>query len=1103
MLNHRPTSFITFLIITFLFVSNCYAAAEEDKAPLELLHSDHLEIKNYEDNTIVNLIGNVQFRQGKTEISSQRAVWYKSAGQVVLVDSVFMDDGEGGTVSTDRATYFRKNKKIIARGNVVATTDSGRVILTGDRGDYLREQEYLLMKDNPQLKARDEGDTSWVVIDALKLEYFGDADIGIATDSVKITKGDMVATAGKAYFYREEEYVRLEETPIATIEESCLEGDTILVYTAKDEVSHIRVIGSAEAEYEPSPDSLGRKGSVSILTGEWIDFYLTDEKPDSVLVVERATSFYKPAESDTTSGINEASGDTIRFYIEDKELSRALILGGARGNYRFRPEDAPPDSVVEDTVRYFSNDIDYAADDSSIILIGNSRVIYQTMNLEAHRIVFVTSQDYVYAEGDSIREGDSTYYKGPPILQENEDRIIGYKMEYNIANKKGRITYGDTQFEGGFYGGEDLRKVSDEVLYVKDGIYTSCNLMEPHYGFYCKKMKLIARDKVIAKPVIMYIGDLPVAALPFYVFPIKKGRHSGFTTFEIGNFERGERFIRNVGYYWAASEYWDVEGTFDYFEDSHIALNLTGRYALRYKLSGRVNTSLVNESRFAGMSRIKRQRWRLNFGHNQTINETTSLTASGTFMSDKSFTDDISYDPEEIRNRQLSSHASLSKRFEDASLTITVNQNWNLDTDIRTEQLPTIRYSRRNQALFPYEEPKKNVEKPKKWYHNIYYSYSADAKNYRQINRFEGSDAWKEYMTANHNFSLSAPVTVGGVLTLTPRGSFQESWYYIPATAAAGEAGLETKTFKRRATYDLGASATTNLYGMFALNTGIVEAIRHVVTPTVAYSWKPEFNKDVEYYDFTGVGGAGTRVNSMSFGLNNLFQMKGMVRGKEYKLDLVSVNMSTGYNFLSEDRRWSNLNTSFSSNSLVRNFSLSGSMQHSFYSEDPTDVSPDFLHPRLMNYSLSLSTSFSGSSGEQSIIPEFAEEVEEEDTGYFGRRRRPEIPTQAPWSVSINARYSESRFGESKSITRWLNISYQTPVTPGWRVKWNCRYDVDKNRISSQEFQISRNLHCWEGSFIWIPQGVRSGYYLKVNVIELPEVKVETSEGGIRGGGYY
>jgi len=1071
--------------------------AEKNAAPIELLHSDALEIKNYDDDIIINLIGNVRLKQDSTYISSGRALWYKSAGQVVLIDSVFLEDSKGGTVLADRATYYRSSRKVTAIGNVLAHADSGKVIITGQQADYLRDKQYLKVTGNPRLTAKGEKDTSSVAITARVLEYLGDQDMGIATDSVRIVKGDLLATGDYAHFYRKDEYAVLSGRPIARIEKSQLEGDTIIVYTADEKVSRIGVKGQAKATYQPAPDSADHSASTSILTGERLDFFFTSEKPDSSIVIEHATSFYQPSSTDSASGTNEASGDTIKFFVGDEKLKRALILGGARGTYYFIPEDAPRDSAVQDTVHYIANSIDYRAEDSSIILVGNSNVAYKNMNLQAHRIIYVTSNDYVFAEGDSVVDADSSYYKNPPILNDGQDKIIGYKMEYNIKSEKGRITYGDTQFEGGFYEGKDVRKITDEILYVKDGIYTSCDLLNPHYGFRSKRMKLITRDKVIAKPVIMYIGDLPVAILPYYIFPIKKGRHSGFTTFEIGNFERGERFIRNVGYYWAATDYWDLQGTFDYFEDSHVGINLVGRYVLRYSLSGNISASYVHESRFQNMTRIRRKRWRLNYGHNQTLTETMVLAASGSFMSDKSFSQDISYDPEEIRNREISSHFSLSKKYDQASLTVALQQNWNLDTDIRTEQLPSVRYSRMNQPLIPYEEPKKkNVEKHKLWYHNIYYSYTFDGRNYRQINRQNGQDLWKEHATANNRLSLSSPINIAGVLTLTPQGSLQESWYYIPTTYDAESQGLETKAFKQRLTYDFGASAKTTLYGSFALNAGFVQAFRHVMTPTISYNWKPEFKKNAEYYEYTGVGSAGAKVNSIALSLGNLFQIKGKLKDKEYKLDLFALNSNTGYDFNRKGQKWSTLNTTISSTTILRRLSLSADMRHSFYSKSISDTSPDFLHPRLLNFNISASVSFAGKGGAA------APATPEGEIGYFHRKRTPETPAQAPWSLSLAARYSETRGSVSKSITRWVNLNYETPITSGWRTKYECRYDVEGKKIAEQQLQISRDLHCWQGSFVWIPTGFRSGYYIKVNIIDLPEVKVEKSEGGIKGGYY-
>ena len=223
----RAKILITFGIL-FLTASGGFAA-EKKSSPIELIHSDHLEIKNYDNNIILNLEGNVQFKQDSTFLSSGRAVWYKSAGQIVLIDDVFLDDGKGGTVRSDRATYYRSSKKITALGNMKATADSGRVVITGRRGSYLRESKYVVVTGNPELVSRNKEDTSSVTITAEKLEYFGIDELGVATDSVKITKGDMLATGGLAEYYRSEEYVVLYNDPVVIEEDSHLKGDTIWV----------------------------------------------------------------------------------------------------------------------------------------------------------------------------------------------------------------------------------------------------------------------------------------------------------------------------------------------------------------------------------------------------------------------------------------------------------------------------------------------------------------------------------------------------------------------------------------------------------------------------------------------------------------------------------------------------------------------------------------------------------------------------------------------------------------------------------------------------------------------------------------------------------
>src|SRR5215813_15575686 len=130
-------------------------------------------------------------------------------------------------------------------------------------------------------------------------------------------------------------------------------------------------------------------------------------------------------------------------------------------------------------------------------------------------------------------------------------------MTYDLGSRTGTIFDATTTYEKGLYHGERIRKAGEDLLEVLNGSYTTCSLTQPHYHFQSHWMKIYLKDKLVAKPVVFYVKNVPFFALPFYIFPIKPGRHSGVLLPQIelgyGNVTNG--FIRNVGYYWAPNDY--------------------------------------------------------------------------------------------------------------------------------------------------------------------------------------------------------------------------------------------------------------------------------------------------------------------------------------------------------------------------------------------------------------------------------------------------------------------------------------------------------------------------------------------------------------------
>jgi len=1086
---------------------------------IELLNADFSELRMEKDNVMLNLIGNVKFKHGEVNLESERAVWYRTAGQVVFIDHVKIEDPDQ-ILLADRVTYSKNTRKVVADGNVRLLSKKEDAMISGGHGEYDRTTKFVLFSQSPALILKpDRGDTTVTVASKI-MEYYVDEKRGVAKEDVQITKGTMKAKCDSASLLSTENKIILEGRPEAEKERDRLSGDGMEIYLQDEKVERIEVFGDAKASHLELMDSLSQLtsydsltdagGKESFLSSKKMVFWLEDERLKKVEASGNATSIYYPTQRgpsgsrESISGDkNEASGDTIDLFLSDDRIRRVLIKGGALGTYSFPKEETQDslssDGSVEDSIKYSAERIDYSIEKSLITLDGKSSLEYGQILLTAGKIHYHTEKEILVAEGveKSTLESESSQQQrliDYPVLKDGKDEIKGKRMSYDLNSKRGKVEAGVTQVEGGTYHGEKLRKITDEVLLADKGSYTTCDKGEPHFHFYSRNMKIIAKDKVIAKPVVLYIADIPVAAIPFYVFPIKPGRHSGFLTFDIGNLEAGERFVRNLGYYWAASDYWDLKAAFDYYEGSGWLVKSRVRYAVRYLLSGSISGSYHRESGWNpyAYTKWKRNRWDLVADHRQTITPSVNLSAYGSFLSDKDFWRDLNLDPYERRNRSLRSQMNLNKRWANTSLTLALDQTVNLDTDDRSVLLPTFRLSRSTLPLFPYKEKEKG-ESSKRWYHSIYYSLSSNFVNYYY--KKERTDYFdrKKYMVSDNFLNLSVPQKLFGWLVLNPQFNYQETWYYILRTNMSDDFPISGNSSARRGTYSTRLSASTTLYGTIHPNIGKLVGLRHVMTPNLSFSWRPRFDRKEEYRSYTGRGGGGARQKAMSFSLSNLVQLKtkSLSDGKEVekKLDLFTLNFSSGYNFLAKEHKLANLSTALRS-SAIRNVDFSFSATHDFY--DPKTGELKLLSPRWTYFSFDTRLGLHGSWQEtRSKIGKESEGFipSEEDLQALSERL-----TQT-WSVNISHRFSKTRGGREN---HWATLSLRLTLTRHWLLDYLNRYDFAEKKITEQTFELYRDMHCWEGRFTWIVSGYREGYYFRINIKALPEIKIEKSRKGIR-----
>ncbi|MDQ7064595.1 MAG: putative LPS assembly protein LptD [candidate division KSB1 bacterium] len=815
------------------------------------------------------------------------------------------------------------------------------------------------------------------------------------------------------------------------------------------------------------------------------------------------------------------------------------------------------DTGLAGPIKYDARIIDNDVVNRITYLIGDAVVKYQDMTIEAGKITVDLNKRILIAEalpetlhvaadslaGNGHADSVRVHMVGYPVFSDGNDQMRGERMEYNFSTGKGLVVRGRTDFEGGKYFGQQIKRASPKVLYVSRGIYTTCEYEDkPHYHFWARRMKIIVGERVIARPIVMFFGKIPVAFLPFGMFPTQKGRRSGLIVPRYGVSAREGRYLRELGYYWAASDYFDARATVDFYEKSGWLFKAGINYALRYNFTGGISGSLTRKNFASGQTE---RRWDLSIRHNQTLGKTASIRVNGTFVSDNSYYKDFSFNTNQRLTRRLISRGTFSKRWpkKRASLSLSLSEEKDLEDGSVTRLLPSIQLYLNERKLFGGGQESRGRRgsgstRSEKWYENIYFRYNVTMQSRYSKTAVEpdsGIFITDRKSFANHDISLrmSGPTRLFGWLRLSQSLTIDEDWFdrarvYEDSTLEMNE----EKGFFRRHTFSYNASANTTIYGLFNTRIGPIQAFRHVVTPSLSFSYRPDFSdprwgyyvrvldadSNVVIRDRFG-GTPRGKLASMNLSIGNLFQMK-LLRGQEEKkIDLFRMTISTGYNFAAREKKLRNISTSINAQPTRQiNFSLS--MSHSPYVFEQTSETSGqetsrylwkehglFSGKWLRLTSLSISSNFRFQGKHESAAGESSERA-----GTAVENRFEEAPMMnygIPWRIQFTFRYSISKFNPLKPTRRaYIDISQaEFKISKNWRVQFRGQFDLIKKQLTGQNWSIYRDLHCWEASFHWTPIGIGKGFYFRINIKapQLQDIKFEKHGGrrSIFGGSYF
>jgi len=806
--------------------------------------------------------------------------------------------------------------------------------------------------------------------------------------------------------------------------------------------------------------------------------------------------------------------------------------------------------------------INAAASDSLIFqvkkkkmyLYGSGELKYKSTDLKSAKIFIDYQKNELEAFGiEDTSDTAKVKMKGNPHLTEGGETFEGSYIRHNFKTQRGYISLAKNKDKEQRYEGEKVKKVDKSTFFIEDGMFTSCESDTPHTYFAAHEMKVMQKDKIIAKWIFMYIGGVPLPIpIPFAVIPNESGRRSGIIIPGYGQDRDRGQYFYNFGYFWAMSDYMDLALTGDYYTKGGWGARSRYRYAKRYDFNGSFNVGFSRLDIGEPNDPVKNQRddWNLSWNHSQQFDPTSQFSANLQFVS-SNYLRENSIDYNTILTQQIVSGANFSKNWENSNISLNYSRTQSLDTTLVSESFPNINYSQN--VFYPFRRENSFADGKQKWYELIGISYSG------QFSRTNQKDAVKSKsdMGAQHNINLNFSPKVG-YINVSPTFSYQEKWYnkrlkleparyehfYPNGKSEMRDTVLDTsvKELNFVRTFSMGVSASTKIYGVMNPNLLGVESFRHTLTPSVSYNYQPDFSDDKwGYYDsyidstgkkvrydkftrevFQGVNGG--RSQSINFSLGNVFEIKmaktpGDTTKEQKKIQLLNFDASVGYNFAADSMKLRDLSLSYRTQ-IGDIINFSGSSSYTFYDQivetnqygqETYRYVNQYLASngkglfRLTNLNFSISSTLSGeklksSEAEKQKNPEANEDqvaIKKKDfIALYDDSQAPDL--SIPWNLSLSYNYNFSKPNPKESdIFSNISADLGFSLTKNWKFTVRGSYDFQEKKISAPQITVYRDLHCWEMNFSWNPLGSYSGFRFEIRMKapELQDIKVTKSDG--------
>ena len=800
--------------------------------------------------------------------------------------------------------------------------------------------------------------------------------------------------------------------------------------------------------------------------------------------------------------------------------------------------------------------------ESKLYLYDQAELYYQDMELKAGIIVLDYSKNEVTA--GRIPDSMGVLIQNPYFKQINNE-IRPDSLRFNFDTQKALIWNSKSAQNGMNVYAAFTKKENDSVYYIKDAkVTTGGELKSSDYYFRIRKGKMVPQGKIVTGFTNMYIADVPTPlALPFAYFPSSQKQQSGFLFPTIGESNNRGYYLQNGGYYLALSQYFDLAMTGDYYSNGSYGFRADSKYRLMYNFSGSLSMrfeNLINgEKGIPGYSKSTVFNVRWNHSKDSKSSPNSNFSASVNFGTSDYFRESVNQlNSPNFLNNTLSSSVAYSKRIPgtpSVNLSINANMSQNSNTKRVNLTLPTFQASL--DRIFPFapkDRPKKGL------FQNINLQYSTRAEN--RINTTE-EDLFTSKMFDNarsgmqHSIPLSTNFKILKHFNLSASANYREVWQpktiryndYDPLIDGVIKDTISGISAFR--TYSYGLSMDTAIYGTVNFNEDKkIRSIRHTIRPSISFSSAPSFDQYYDEYiidangntrEYTrfegGLFGSPSRGISKSMGISvsNNFEAKivdpDTTKTELKKIQLIkNLNLSTNYNMVSEEFKWSPVRVTSGIDLFDRKISINlGATMDMYALNDQNQRINEFNISKggglLRVTSANLNTGYKLSNATFSKDKEEEKEEEEEDPlnffenasgggrpddlfgdtigmnnesnrneEYDERTKYPSYRAEIPWNIQLrySLTYNNSR-NQNDFSNNSLMFSGDIELTPKWKIGGSSGFDFKNHGFTYTQLRFNRDLDSWRLDFSWVPFSDRASWNFFIGIKSglLSDIKYE------------